>query len=149
MIGFFIRVKRLSSTARLPEPQTKGATGADLYADENVLVPPSQWRAVGTGLAVAIPRGYEIQIRPRSGLAFHHGVTVLNSPGTIDSDYQGEVKILLINHGLEDFYVCKGDRIAQMVIAQTIIPRSFDFCEVEELDQTDRDIGGFGSTGKD
>lgn len=116
----------------------------DVVAAENVTIPPGHRHAVATGFRVAIPEGYEIQVRPRSGLAFKHGVTVPNTPGTIDSDYRGELKVLLINHGPTDFEVKRGERIAQLVPAAVTLA---SFAEVEELDDTDRGAGGFGSTG--
>lgn len=106
---------------------------------------PGKRLLIPTGLAIQIPPGYEGQIRPRSGLALEHGVTVLNAPGTLDSDYRGEVGVLLINHGQDDFWIKHGDRIAQLVIAKV---ERIDVLEVTELDETERGAGGFGSTGK-
>ncbi len=131
----------------IPEYKTAGAAGADVCAlvDSSVELNPGDKALIGTGLFFAIPDGYEIQVRPRSGLAAKNGVTVLNSPGTIDSDYRGELKVILINHGKEKFTVNKGDRIAQIVAAP--VTRAA-FSVVESLDQTERGSGGFGSTGK-
>ena len=147
MTSFYLNVQRLTPGALIPRYHTEGSSGADLSADEDVSIYPGEWRAVSTGLAMTVGPGYEIQIRPRSGLAAKFGVTVLNAPGTIDSDYRGEVKVILINHGNSSFTVRRGDRIAQLVIAPVSIP---DYvCEVTELDETLRGTGGLGSTGKD
>lgn len=129
----------------LPAYQTPGSAGMDLRAAEEVLVSSGKWGAVGTGLFLEIPEGYEVQVRPRSGMALKHGVTVLNAPGTIDSDYRGEVRVILINHSSDDFRVSIGDRIAQMVLAPVV---QAVWQETEELDSTLRGEGGFGSTGR-
>lgn len=136
----------VASGALLPSYQTTGAAGADLCAclTESLVLAPGQWALVPTGLSFAIPSGYEIQVRPRSGLAAKHGLTVLNSPGTIDSDYRGEVKVILINLGSQDFTISHGDRIAQMVVAPVV---QAQFQVVESLSATERGQGGFGSTG--
>ena len=143
-----VRVLRLPHGADLPLPayQSAGAAGLDLTAavDELVVVPPMGRVMVPTGLAIALPAGFEAQVRPRSGLAARHGVTVLNSPGTIDEDYRGEIKVILVNLGNEAFMISRGDRIAQMVIAPVTQAR---LVEVETLDETARGAGGFGSTG--
>ncbi|MBO4547036.1 MAG: dUTP diphosphatase [Treponema sp.] len=133
--------------AAIPEYKTLGAAGADICAlvDAPVELAPGDRALIGTGLFFAIPDGYEIQVRPRSGLAAKNGVTVLNTPGTIDSDYRGELKVILINLGKEKFTVNKGDRIAQIVAAP--VTRAA-FTVVDSLDQTERGSGGFGSTGK-
>lgn len=133
--------------AVIPEYKTAGAAGADVCAlvESPVELNPGDKALIGTGLFFAIPDGYEIQVRPRSGLAAKNGVTVLNSPGTIDSDYRGELKVILINHGKEKFTVNTGDRIAQIVAAP--VTRAA-FSVVDSLDQTERGAGGFGSTGK-
>lgn len=128
----------------LPAYATDGAAGMDVLAAEDVTLAPGARHAVATGLAVAIPDGFEIQVRPRSGLALKHGISVPNTPGTIDSDYRGEVKVILINHGSEDFEIRRGDRIAQLVLAP--VTRA-SWLPVEELDETQRGEGGFGSTG--
>ncbi len=133
---------------RLPARQTPGAAGMDLQAaispDEPLTIPPGRHAIVPTGFCIALPEGYEAQVRPRSGLAANHGVTVLNSPGTIDADYRGEVKVILINHGQAPFTVRRGERIAQLVVAPVT---SAYFQEVERLDETERGAGGHGSTG--
>ncbi len=116
----------------------------DVVSAEDVVIAPGARHAVATGLAVAIPQGFEIQVRPRSGLALKHGITVPNTPGTIDSDYRGELKVILINLGNEAFAIQRGDRVAQLVFAP-VVQAAWD--EVAELDATDRGAGGFGSTG--
>jgi len=132
----------------LPMPQSTDASGADLVAavpaGEEIEMLPGGRALVPCGFAMALPKGFEAQVRPRSGLAAHHGVTVLNAPGTIDADYRGEVKVILINHGEVSFIVRRGDRIAQLVVAP-VTP--FTFGEVEQLEPTERGTGGFGSTG--
>jgi dUTP pyrophosphatase len=142
-----IQITRLSHGQGLPLPAyaTPGAAGLDVVAAEDLDLHPGQRHAVATGFKVAIPEGYEIQVRPRSGLAFKHGISVPNTPGTIDSDYRGELKVLLINHGNQPFPIRRGDRIAQLVPA-AVTPATFD--EVAELDETHRGGGGFGSTGR-
>lgn len=141
-----VQLKRLPHGGGLaaPEYATPGAAGMDVVSAETVTIAPGARHAVATGFAMAIPGGYEIQVRPRSGLAFKHGISVPNTPGTIDSDYRGEVKVLLINHGDEPFAIARGDRVAQLVIAP--VTRA-GFAEVDELDETKRGVGGFGSTG--
>lgn len=141
-----VLVKRLPhfEGLELPEYATEGAAGMDVLAAEDVTLPPGGRHPVATGLAVAIPQGYEIQVRPRSGLALKHGITVPNTPGTIDSDYRGELKVILINHGTEPFAIRRGDRIAQLVLAPVA---RLSWLKVDELDQTQRGEGGFGSTG--
>lgn len=130
----------------LPELATAEAAGADLRAavEGDIILAPGERTLVPTGFAMAMPQGWEAQIRPRSGLAYKHGLTVLNSPGTIDSDYRGEVKVLLINHGTEPFTVTRGERIAQMVV-KPLADVAFEV--VESLDDTARGAGGYGSTG--
>ena len=129
----------------LPAYQTAGAAGLDLVAATGLTLPPGGRASVPTGLSLAIPEGYEGQVRPRSGLAMKHGVTVLNAPGTIDSDYRGELCVLLINHGDTPFVVERGARIAQLVLAPVVQAR---LLRVEALDDTARGAGGFGSTGR-
>jgi len=136
--------KKLNDMAVLPEYKTSGASGMDLCASDAAELPPGQVTIVSTGLAMSMPKGYEAQIRPRSGLAAKFGITVLNSPGTIDSDYRGEIKVIMINHSEKEFDVAPGDRIAQMVIAHTLQPM---VREVDILDTTERGEGGLGSTG--
>lgn len=143
-----IPIIQLAHGADLPLPsyQTAGAAGMDIMAalSEDIIIEPGQFTAIPTGLCVALPEGVEMQVRPRSGLAFKHGVTVLNSPGTIDSDYRGEIKVALINHGTAPVTITHGMRIAQMVIANVI---QIDWQEATALDETIRGVGGFGSTG--
>jgi dUTP pyrophosphatase len=131
----------------LPAPATGGAAGADLRAalGEPLVLPPGGRAAVPTGFAFAVPDGYEMQVRPRSGLALRHGVTVLNTPGTVDSDFRGEVMAILVNLGSEPFTIRHGDRVAQVLVAP--VPR-VAFAEVAELENTERGAGGFGSTGR-
>lgn len=128
----------------LPVYATAGAAGMDVLAAEDVTLAPGARHAVATGLALAIPWGFEIQVRPRSGLALKHGITVPNTPGTIDSDYRGELKVILINHGAEPFAIARGDRIAQLVLAP-VVQAAWE--EVADLEETARGAGGFGSTG--
>jgi dUTP pyrophosphatase len=141
-----IRLTRLPHGEGLPLPSyaTSGAAGMDVVAAEDLDLMPGQRHAVATGFKVAIPDGFEIQVRPRSGLALKHGISVPNTPGTIDSDYRGELKVIVINHGDQAFPIRRGERIAQLVPAA--VTRA-DFDEVEELCETERGAGGFGSTG--
>ena len=141
-----VELKRLphGEGLELPHYATDGAAGMDVRSAEDVTIAPGARHAVATGLALAIPQGFEIQVRPRSGLALKHGITVPNTPGTIDSDYRGELKVIMINHGTEDFAISRGDRVAQLVLAPVTQAR---WIEVEELDSTQRGEGGFGSTG--
>ena len=143
-----VAIKRLAHGADLPLPgaHSIGAAGLDLSAavDKPLIIPPGGRALVPTGFAIALPAGHEGQVRPRSGLAVKHGVTVLNAPGTIDADYRGEVKVALINHGDEPFAVTRGMRIAQLVVAPVTVVR---LIEAAELDETGRGDGGFGSTG--
>ena len=141
-----VRIKRLphGEGLALPTYATRGAAGMDVLAAEDVTLAPGARHAVATGFAVAIPPGYEIQVRPRSGLALKHGISVPNTPGTIDSYYRGELKVILINHGAQAFAIARGDRIAQLVLAP-VTQAAWD--EVAQLDDTARGAGGFGSTG--
>lgn len=139
-----VKIKRKSPDHPLPEYATPGSAGMDLRADEQVVLHKGEYASVGTGLYMEIPEGYEGQVRPRSGLAAKHGVTLLNAPGTIDSDYRGELRILLINHGERPFTVEPGDRIAQIVFAP--VERA-QIRESLQLSPSSRDSGGFGSTG--
>jgi dUTP pyrophosphatase len=139
-----IRFKRLHSAAMVPSYKTLGSSGADLHSVEDVVIPPGEPRLIRLGFAISMPRGYEIQVRPRSGLALKNQVTVLNAPGTVDSDYRGEMKVILANFSKQDFYVRQGDRIAQAVLCQ--VPDAV-YTEVEDLDETARGDDGFGSTG--
>lgn len=142
-----VRVLRLPNGEGLPLPAyaTDGAAGMDVVAAESMTLAPGARAAVATGFAIAIPDGFEVQVRPRSGLALKHGVTCLNTPGTIDSDYRGEVKVILINLGEKDFSITRGDRIAQLVPAPV---QRATLALVDDLGNTDRGIGGFGSTGR-
>lgn len=130
----------------LPAYATPQSAGMDLRAniEESVILHPMERQLIGTGLYIALPEGYEAQVRPRSGLALKHGITVLNSPGTIDADYRGEIKVLLVNLSQENFVINDGERIAQMVIARH---ETATFTEVAELDETERGTGGYGHTG--
>lgn len=145
-----VRVKPLPhyDGLELPRYETAGSAGMDLRAAlpeaEPVVLQPGEWRLIPTGLCIALPSGYEAQIRPRSGLAAKHAITCVNTPGTVDSDYRGEMRVNLINHGREPFTIQRGERIAQIVIAP-LIQAVWD--EVDTLDETERGAGGFGSTG--
>jgi dUTP pyrophosphatase len=141
-----VQVKRLNNGAGLPLPSyaSAGAAGMDICAAESINLRIGKRAAIATGFAFAIPAGYEVQVRPRSGLALNHGITCLNTPGTIDSDYRGEVKVILANLGDEDFIIKVGDRIAQIVVAPVT---QAAMIEVDALDTTKRGSGGFGSTG--
>ena len=142
-----IRLKRLPHGEGLPLPAyaSDHAAGLDVVAAESLSLAPGARHAVATGFAIAIPHGYEVQVRPRSGLALKHGISVLNTPGTIDSDYRGEVKVILANLGSAPFEIVRGERIAQLVPAPVLRAR---FEEVADLDETARGAGGFGSTGR-
>jgi dUTP pyrophosphatase len=147
-MSVIVALKKLPSSSDLPLPSyaTLQSAGMDLIASvsEDVILKTGEKKLIPTGIAISLPAGYEAQVRPRSGLALKNGVTVLNSPGTIDADYRGEIAVILINHGAEDFIVSRGMRIAQMVIAQVA---HISFLEVEDLDASARGAGGFGSTG--
>ncbi len=141
-----ILIKRLSSKVTMPQYKTIGSSGMDIAAflDNEIFIKPSEKKIIPTGIKLKIPKGYEIQIRPRSGLAANNDITVLNTPGTIDSDYRGEIKVILFNHGKNIFKVENGLRIAQMVLCPVIEAK---LSEVEIIDETERGEGGFGSTG--
>lgn len=143
-----IFIKKLNHGKDLPLPcyMTNGAAGMDLYAcvDEEVVIEPMKIKLIPTGISMSIPEGYEAQIRPRSGLALKHGISIVNTPGTIDSDYRGEIKIIMINFGDKPFLVKRGDRIAQMVINKIETP---EIIETDNLTETERGKDGFGSTG--
>jgi len=147
MTEIAIQLKRLTHGDGLPLPAyaTEHAAGLDVVAAEALTLAPGARAAVATGFAIAIPAGYEVQVRPRSGLALKHGITCLNTPGTIDADYRGEVKVILANLGTEPFEIARGERIAQLVPAAVQRAR---FAEVATLDETARGEGGFGSTGR-
>ncbi len=142
-----IQVKKLHKNAQVPKYMTTLAAGMDICAllDEDLVLAHGERGLVPTGLAFAIPEGYEIQVRPRSGLAIKHGISLVNSPGTIDADYRGEVCIIMINHGSEDFIIKSGERIAQLVVAP--VPQA-SLEVVDELNDTERGKGGFGHTGQ-
>ena len=142
-----VLIKKLDPTVRLPEYKTKGASGMDLVAliKEPMKIKPKTSSLVPTGISVAFSENYEIQIRPRSGLAAKNNISVLNSPGTIDSDYRGEVKVIIFNHGENNFVINNGDRIAQMVLSPII---KMELEEIDDLPETLRGESGFGSTGK-
>jgi|TARA_B110001452_G_C14803842_1_gene280490 dUTP pyrophosphatase len=141
-----IQIKKLSDSVTIPKYETPGSSGMDIAAHitNNIIINPGEKALVSTGFSIAIPKGYEVQIRPRSGLAAKKNITVLNTPGTIDSDYRGEIKVILINLGKEKFIIESGERIAQMVVCPVI---QADLEEVKELPDTHRGLGGFGSTG--
>lgn len=142
-----VKILRLPNGEGLPLPayESEFAAGMDLRAAEDAILPPAGRALVATGFAIALPQGFEAQVRPRSGLAAKHGVTVLNSPGTIDADYRGEVKVILINHGADAFAIKRGDRIAQMIVAPVT---RVTLAEAANLSDTARGSGGFGSTGR-
>ncbi len=142
-----ILIKKINKNTSLPEYKTKGSSGMDLLAniDKPIKLASGETKLISTGIAVAIPKEFEIQIRPRSGLAAKSGISVLNTPGTIDSDYRGEIKVILINLSKKSFIINKNDRIAQMVLCPII---KVELEEVENLPETVRGKGGFGSTGK-
>ena len=143
-----LKIKKLTNNSllTLPKYETIGSAGIDLQAviDEDIIIKPNETKLIKTGIAIALENGYEAQIRPRSGLALKNSITVLNTPGTIDCDYRGEICVILINHGKQDFTVTSGMRIAQMVISKY---QQAEIIEVKDLDETARGKGGFGSTG--
>jgi dUTP pyrophosphatase len=142
----FVNIKRLHPDAVIPQYKTEGASGADLVSVQNIVIHAGDVEVVDVGFSIELPRGYEMQIRPRSGLAAKHAVTVLNAPGTIDSDYRGPIKVILINHSNKGYSVNVGDRIAQMVLQKT---HEAFFVDKYMLESTERGEGGLGSTGKD
>jgi dUTP pyrophosphatase len=143
-----IEIKRTRPSVQLPRYMTSLSAGMDICAEpkEPVFLAPGERCLIPTGISVAIPSGFEIQVRPRSGLAINHGITLVNSPGTIDADYRGEIKIIVINHGRDIFEIKPGDRIAQLVVAPVV---QAQLMEVADLDSTERGSGGFGHTGTD
>jgi len=141
-----IKIKKIKENAILPHYAHDGDSGVDLYSTEDYVLKPGERVLVSTGIKMAIPKGYEGQVRPKSGLALKHGITTCNSPGTIDSGYRGEVRVIVINHGNEEFKITSGMKIAQMIFNKV---EEAEFEEVEELDDTKRGQGGFGSTGLD
>lgn len=140
-----LKVKRLHPNAKLPERANPKDAGLDVFSDAGVVIPPGDSRLVPTGISIQLPHNTEAQVRPRSGLALHHQITVLNSPGTIDEKYRGEVGVILINHSKEDFWVWPGMKIAQLVVAPVL---QVGVDEVEELDDSERGVKGFGSSGQ-
>ena len=142
-----VLIKKLSPEVQLPSYKTSGASGVDLMASikSPITIKPKTSSLISTGLSIAFSEDYEVQIRPRSGLAAKNNISVLNTPGTIDSDYRGEIKVIIYNHGNEDFLINKGDRIAQMILLPIV---KMEFEETSELPETIRGEGGFGSTGK-
>ena len=142
-----VLIKKLDKKVKLPEYKTTGSSGLDLTAfiEKKIVIKPGENALVPTGISIAIPEDTEVQIRPRSGLAAKNNISVLNTPGTIDSDYRGEIKIILYNHGHENFVINNNDRIAQMILTPVL---KMEFQEVDELPNTTRGIDGFGSTGK-
>ena len=141
-----VKVKKIHENAKIPAYAHEGDSGMDLYSVEETVLQPSETKLVKTGLQIAVPKGFEAQVRPKSGLAAKFGITVLNTPGTVDSGYRGEVMVILVNHGKEEYKVEKGKKIAQMVIAKV---EEAKIEVVEDLDNTTRKDGGFGSTGLD
>lgn len=141
-----VKLKKINDAASVPTHATEQSAGVDLVAcvDAPIVISPKEWALVPTGIAIELPDGYEAQIRPRSGFAFKNGITVLNSPGTIDSDYRGEIRVILINFGQEDFVIESGMRIAQMVVAAH---EKLSFPVVDDLEDARRSVQGFGSTG--
>lgn len=139
-----IKIKKLTDDAKIPTYAHDGDAGADIYSNETVTIQPLDRKSIGTGLSVEIPVGFEIQVRPKSGLALNHGITVLNTPGTIDAGYRGEIKGILINLGSEPYTVEKGQKIAQLVLKPVL---KADFIETDDLSDSVRGEGGFGSTG--
>lgn len=145
-----VKVYRLNKKNPLPDYMSKDASGIDLFAslDRDMALPPGEYKCIPTGIIISLPAGYEAQVRPRSGLALKHGVTVLNTPGTVDSDYRGEIMVILINHGKKPLILKNGMRIAQMVIAKVEKASVIEVAAREEIDRTERNSGGFGHTGE-
>ena len=139
-----VKIKKIKDNAIIPKYAHEGDAGVDLYSTEEYILKPGERVLVSTGIKIAIPRGYEAQVRPKSGLAVKHGISIVNTPGTIDADYRGEIGIITINLGQEDFKIKKGKKIAQMVFNKV---EEAEFEETEELEETTRGQGGFGSTG--
>ena len=139
-----VKIKKLSEDAIIPKYAHSTDAGVDLYSVEEFTLKPSEYALIKTGIAIALPKGFEAQVRPKSGLALKHGITVLNTPGTIDEEYRGEVGVILINHSDKEFKIEKGMKIAQLVFAKV---EHVSFEQTDELDKTPRNDGGFGSTG--
>ncbi|HZX19657.1 MAG TPA: dUTP diphosphatase [archaeon] len=143
-VALHVKVKKLSPDAIVPKIAHQGDAGFDLYANEEALLKPMERKLVGTGISIAFPKGFEAQVRPKSGLALNHGLILPNSPGTIDASYRGEIKVIIQNLGEKDYKIEKGKKIAQVVFNKIEEP---ELIEVDELDETSRGKGGFGSTG--
>ena len=141
---FPVKIKRLHANARLPRYEHPGDSGADLYSVVDDILQPFERKAIPTGLSAEVSAGYELQVRPKSGLALNSGITILNAPGTIDAGYRGEIKVILVNLSAEPYAIKAGQKIAQLVVAPVLYA---DFVEVEELAESKRGTGGFGSTG--
>ncbi len=139
-----VKIKKIKDNAIIPKYAHEGDAGVDLYSTEEYILKPGERVLVSTGIKIAIPRGYEAQVRPKSGLAVKHGISIVNTPGTIDADYRGEIGIITINLGQEEFKIEKGKKIAQMIFNKV---EEAEFEETEELEETTRGQGGFGSTG--
>ena len=139
-----IKIKLLNNNAKIPVKATEDASGYDIFSCEDCILKKKSYKLISTGIIIELEKGLEAQVRPRSGLAIKHGITVLNSPGTIDADYRGEVKVILINHSNKDFEIKKEMRIAQMVFSEII---NVNLIKSENINKTSRDFGGFGSTG--
>lgn len=140
-----VKIKLLNNNAKFPEKKTEHSSGFDLFSSEDTVLKRNSFKAISTGISIEMPPCIEAQIRPRSGLALNHGITVLNSPGTIDADYRGEIKVILINHSDNDFKIERGTRIAQIVFSKII--DNVDFEITDELNKSNRGDAGFGSTG--
>lgn len=134
--------------AEMPYYETAGSAGMDIRSIQNYTIEPGNRELIRTGLHCSVPKGYQFEVRPRSGLAFRHGISIVNSPGTVDEDYRGEICVILINHGKDNFIVNAGDRIAQLVLGRVIIHQTIQVDTIDDLGTTGRDQGGFGSTGK-
>lgn len=139
-----VKIKKIKKNAVIPQYAKKGDAGVDLCSTEDYVLKPGERTLVSTGIKISVPEGYEAQVRPRSGLAIKNGISICNTPGTIDSGYRGEVGVIVINHGQEEFEIKKGARIAQMILNKV---ETAEFEEVDELDETERGEGGFGHTG--
>jgi dUTP pyrophosphatase len=144
MSKLVVRVKRLNEEAKLPKKALPGDAGYDVFTNEQVALQPGERKLIGTGIKIAVPQGYEAQVRPKSGLAINYGITVLNTPGTIDPNYRGELKVILINLSDKEVKIEKGQKIAQIIFNKVETP---EIIEVDELDETERNEKGFGSTG--
>ncbi len=140
-----LKVKKLRAEAIIPQYAHPGDAGLDIFADEEIVIPIGDARQVHTGISIQLPKGTEGQVRPKSGLALNHKITVLNAPGTVDEGYRGEIKVILINHGDSPYVICRGDKVAQLVVMPVA---RIEVEEVQDLDESTRGTRGFGSTGK-